>query len=66
MKRIAKILVPCGVFAAALVSSAQATVADASGVVTTASNTIDTVTGVISGVVGFFIIVSIVKWVKKH
>lgn len=60
-----KLILGLGLLALAAIP-AMASVADASGVVTTASNTIDTVTGVISGVVGFFIIVSIVKWVKKH
>lgn len=38
---------------------------DASGIVTTATNTFNTVGALIVTVVGFFVIVKIVKWVRK-
>ena len=40
------------------------TVADPTAVLTTASTTVTTVTAIVAGVVGFFIIVAIVKWVR--
>jgi hypothetical protein len=38
---------------------------NAAQILTTAQDTVTTVEGIVSGVVGFFIIVKIVKWIRK-
>jgi hypothetical protein len=38
---------------------------DASGVLTTAQTTFVSVGGLISAVVGFFVVVKIIKWIRK-
>lgn len=38
---------------------------DASGIVTTANTTFNTVGTLIAGAVGFFVVVKIVKWIRK-
>lgn len=44
---------------------AQSSVPDASTIVTTATNTFNTVGALIVTVVGFFVVVKIVKWVRR-
>ena len=44
---------------------AQSAAPDASGIVTTATNTFNSVGALVASAVGFFIIVKIVKWVRK-
>jgi len=44
---------------------AQATAPDASDIVTTATDTFNLVGALVVAVVGFFIIVKIVKWIRK-
>ena len=44
---------------------ADGTAPDASGIVTTAQTTFDTVGALVASVVGFFIIVKIVKWIRR-
>ena len=51
----------------ALVPAAMATDTppDASAIVTTASTTFNTVGALVASAVGFFVIVKIVKWIRK-
>jgi uncharacterized membrane protein len=46
-------------------AQAQTTAPDASTIVTTASTTFNSVGGLVAAAVGFFVIVKIVKWIRK-
>jgi hypothetical protein len=61
-----KLIKKYGVFGAGMVSlSALADAPDASTIVTTATTTFNAVGVLVAGAVGFFVIVKIVKWVRK-
>ena len=52
-------------FAGETAAQAQSTAPDASAIVTTATTTFNTVGALVASAVGFFIIVKIVKWIRK-
>ena len=66
MKRyIKKAAVIGGVALSGAAALAQSSAPDASTIVTTASTTFNTVGALVASAVGFFIVVKIVKWIRK-
>ena len=62
MKKVMAVVGVVGLGAAAALADGAP---DASSIVTTASTTFDTVGALVASAVGFFIIVKIVKWIRK-
>lgn len=60
-----KKLLASAVALAALPALADTSIPSAGDIVTTAQTTFNTVGTFIAGVVGFFVIVKIVKWIRK-
>lgn len=63
MKKIVKFALVACVLALPLVAKADAP--DASAIVTTATTTLEAVETLVAGAVGFFVVVKIVKWIRK-
>ena len=46
-------------------AQAELTIPDTSTIVTNAETTVNSVTAIVAGAVGFFLVVKLVKWIKK-
>jgi len=60
-----RVMATVGLMAAGAAVALADDAPDASSIVTTASTTFDTVGALVASAVGFFIIVKIVKWIRK-
>ena len=63
-KLVTRLLLFAGMVAAAVIP-AHAAAPDASAIVTTANTTFEAVGALVASAVGFFVIVKLVKWIRK-